>query len=81
MDRVAKPVPMLIIICLIIIIAFLLRERSVLEGIWKLSKATRARSVQRQDQEGLATFVFSSVLAATAGIMLVSRSGNAVPRR
>jgi len=27
-----------------------------------------------------ATFVFSSVLAAIAGIMLVSRSGNAVPR-
>ena len=27
-----------------------------------------------------ATFVFSALLAAWAGIMLVSRSGNAVPR-
>ncbi len=78
------PVPMLIIICLIIIIAmYFVKERSVLgrhmEAIEGNVRAAFLSSVRIRKVFG-ATFVFSSVLAAIAGIMLVSRSGNAVPR-
>jgi ribose/xylose/arabinose/galactoside ABC-type transport system permease subunit len=78
------PVPMLIIICfLIIVVMYFVKERSVLgrhmEAIQGNVRTAFLSSIKIRKVFG-ATFVISSVLASIAGIMLVSRSGNAVPR-
>lgn len=78
------PVPMLIIICLIIsVVMYFVKERSVvgrhMESLQGNVRASFLSSVNIRKVFGL-TFILCSVLAAVAGVMLVSRSGNAVPR-
>ncbi len=78
------PIPMLIIICLVVIvIMYFVKERSVvgrhMEAIQGNVRASFLSSVDIRKVFG-ATFVMCSVLAAVAGVMLVSRSGSAVPR-
>jgi len=78
------PVPMLIIICLIItVIMYFIKERSVvgrhMEALQGNVRASFLSSVNIRKVFG-STFIMCSVLAAIAGVMLVSRSGNAVPR-
>lgn len=78
------PVPMLIIICVIIAaIIYFVKERSVvgrhMEALQGNVRASFLSSVNIRKIFGL-TFIMCSVLAAIAGVMLVARSGNAVPR-
>ena len=78
------PIPMLIIICLVIVvIMYFVKERSVLgrhmEAVQGNVRAAFLSSVNIRRVFG-STFIISSVLAAIVGVMLVSRSGNAVPR-
>jgi ribose/xylose/arabinose/galactoside ABC-type transport system permease subunit len=78
------PIPMLIVICLVIAVAmYLIKDRSIIgrqmDAIQGNVKTAFLSSISIRKVFGLA-FVISAVLASIAGIMLVSRSGNAVPR-
>jgi len=78
------PIPMLIIICfIIIVIMHFVKDRSVLgrhmEAVQGNVRTAYLSSINIRKVFG-ATFILSSLLSAIAGIMLVSRSGNAVPR-
>lgn len=78
------PIPMLIVICLVIVvIMYFVKERSIIgrhmEAVQGNVRAAFLSSVNIRKVFG-ATFIFSSLLSAIAGVMLVSRSGNAVPR-
>lgn len=78
------PISMLIIISVVIIIAmFFFKERSILgrhmEAVRGNVRASFLASINIRKVFGSA-FVISSFLASIAGLMLVSRSGNAVPR-
>lgn len=77
-------VPMLIIICYaLVILMFYLKEKS----IWGRHMNAIQGNVRTAYLSGInirktfaKTFVFSSLLAATAGVMLASRSGSTTPR-
>ena len=78
------PISMLIIITVVIISAmFFFKERSILgrhmEAVRGNVRAAFLASINIRKVFGSA-FVISSMLASIAGLMLVSRSGNAVPR-
>lgn len=78
------PVSVLVILTVaIIIIMYLVKERSVfgrhMDALCGNVKASLLAGVNVR-RVFAATFIISSLLAALAGIMLVSRSGNAVPR-
>lgn len=77
-------VPMLVLLCLVVVVViYFVKERSVLgrhmEAVQGNVRSAYLSSINIRRAFG-ATFVISSVLAAIAGIMIVSRSGNAVPR-
>jgi len=67
----------------LIIITYFIKERSTLgrhmNAIQGNVRTSFLAGINIRKVFG-ATFVMSSVLAAAAGVMLVSRSGNAVPR-
>jgi len=78
------PVPMLIVICFVIaVIMYLVKDRSILgrhiDAVQGNVRTSFLSSVSIRKVFG-ASFVISGLLASFAGIMLVSRSGNAVPR-
>lgn len=78
------PIPSLVLISLVVVvIMYFVRERSILgrhmEAVKGNVRASFLASVNIRRVFGSA-FIFSSVLASIAGVMLVARSGNAVPR-
>ncbi|MFP3043930.1 ABC transporter permease [Treponema primitia] len=78
------PITVLMILCAILCIVFyFLKERSVLgrhmDAVQGNVRASILSSIDVRLVFGLA-FVFSSIICAIVGVMLVSRSGNAVPR-
>lgn len=78
------PVSILIILCtIIVVIMYFAKERSVMgrhmEAVQGNVRSAYLSSINIRRVFGSA-FVISSFLAAVAGVMLVSRSGNAVPR-
>lgn len=78
------PVPVLIALTiLIIIVMYFTKERSVfgrhMDAICGNVKTSLLAGIDVR-RVFAATFIISSLLAALAGVMLVSRSGNAVPR-
>ncbi len=78
------PVTMLMILCAVfVLILYLVKERSVLgrhmDAVQGNVNAAILCSINIRRVFG-ATFVISSTLCAIVGVMLVSRSGNAVPR-
>lgn len=78
------PIPVLILITLVIIaIVYVLKEHSIIgrhmDAIQGNVRTSFLSGIHVRKVFGLA-FLSSSILAAMAGIMLVSRSGNAVPR-
>lgn len=80
----AGPVPVLILITLVIIGAvYVLKDRSVtgrhMDAVQGNVRTSFLSGIHVRKVFGLA-FCSSSILAAMAGVMLVSRSGNAVPR-
>lgn len=77
-------VTILMIICaIIILIMYLFRERSIIgrqmDAIQGNVKAAYLSSIDVRKVFG-STFIISSFLAGIAGVLLVSRSGNAMPR-
>jgi ribose/xylose/arabinose/galactoside ABC-type transport system permease subunit len=78
------PITMLMILCAVfVIILYFVKERSVLgrhmDAVQGNVRAAIISSINVRLVFGLA-FVLSSLLCAIIGVMLVSRSGNAVPR-
>jgi ribose/xylose/arabinose/galactoside ABC-type transport system permease subunit len=78
------PVTMLMILCAVFcIILYFVKERSILgrhmDAVQGNVHASRLSSINVRRVFGSA-FIISSTLCAIVGIMLVSRSGNAVPR-
>lgn len=80
----AGPISILIILTIVITVGiFLLKERSVfgrhMDALCGNVRASLLAGIHVR-KVFAATFIISALLAAWAGIMLVSRSGNAVPR-
>ncbi len=78
------PVSVLILLTVVVIvIMYFVKERSVfgryMDAICNNVRSSLLAGINVRRVFG-ATFVISSLLAALAGVMLVSRSGNAVPR-
>jgi ribose/xylose/arabinose/galactoside ABC-type transport system permease subunit len=78
------PVTMLMILCTVFcIILYFVKERSILgrhmDAVQGNVHASRLSSINVRQVFGSA-FIISSTLCAIVGVMLVSRSGNAVPR-
>lgn len=78
------PVPMLIVICAVLMVfMYFVKERSVLgrhmNAIQGNVRTAFLTGVNIRRVFG-ATFLFSSTLAAVAGVLVVARSGTAVPR-
>lgn len=78
------PVSVLILLTVIVIVVmYFVKERSVfgryMDAICNNVRSSLLAGINVRRVFG-ATFVISSLLAALAGVMLVSRSGNAVPR-
>lgn len=78
------PITMLMILCLVfIIILYLIRERSILgrhmDAVQGNVKAAKLSSINVRKIFG-STFIISSTLCAMVGVMLVARTGSAVPR-
>jgi ribose/xylose/arabinose/galactoside ABC-type transport system permease subunit len=78
------PVTMLMIICVVlIVILYFVKERSVLgrhmDAVQGNVRASILSSINVRRVFG-SSFIISSTLCAIVGVMLVSRSGNAVPR-
>lgn len=78
------PVSVLILLTVVVIVVmYFVKERSVfgryMDAICNNVRSSLLAGINVRRVFG-ATFVISSLLAALAGVMLVSRSGNAVPR-
>lgn len=78
------PVSVLILLTIVVIVVmYFVKERSVfgryMDAICNNVRSSLLAGINVRRVFG-ATFVISSLLAALAGVMLVSRSGNAVPR-
>jgi ribose/xylose/arabinose/galactoside ABC-type transport system permease subunit len=78
------PITMLMILCVVFtVILYFVKERSVLgrhmDAVQGNVRASILSSIKVRWVFGLA-FIISSALCAIVGVLLVSRSGNAVPR-
>ncbi|MFA9380719.1 MAG: ABC transporter permease, partial [Acetanaerobacterium sp.] len=78
------PVPILVIISVIIVVVmYFLKERSILgrhmDAVQGNVRSAYLSSINIRKVFG-ATFIISALLASIAGILIASRSGNAVPR-
>ncbi len=83
-QEVLGGIPVLMILTtIIIVIMFVVKEKSVfgrhMEAICGNVNTSRLAGINVR-KVFASTFIISSLLAAVAGVMLVSRSGNAVPR-
>jgi ribose/xylose/arabinose/galactoside ABC-type transport system permease subunit len=78
------PITMLMILCtLFVVILYFIKERSIqgrhMDAVMGNVSAARLSSINVRRVFGL-PFIISATLCAIVGIMLVARSGNAVPR-